>query len=284
MPSTSPVTADFFAGRGQARRCAHLDSDRGQRLEPTRFRRPRRNRRDATAAFPLIRQEPAHRLALEGAPRTAPSARSIGQRRETVDDDGVDRKARTPKVLERIGAFRDGHRFGQRDPTERGPLRIAQQFHERTPLAVEIGNQRIRFVGCPLSSQSGGELAVLALHVVEDGGERAEQLRHGEHAQGVAGGRGVDDDRIVAIGAAETADFEERCHLVDPWQRQAHQARHVVAVEPRAAEQQRFQQRPASGQPPPEGARCLHFERMEPAGPPHGARTRRQWLPERVAG
>ena len=85
-----------------------------------------------------------------------------------------------------------GQRFRQHHPRERRPLRVARGGRgSRPPPPPPPRSARPR---CPRGTtppRAAGEEPVLGLHVVEDGGDLAQRLRHLQEAQGVAGGRGV---------------------------------------------------------------------------------------------
>ena len=123
----------------------------------------------------------------------------------------------------------------------------------RTSAASRVQPPRIAFDQDP----------VLALHAIEDPGHAAEQRRHRQHPQHVTGRRGVDDEAVVPAGGAEIGELQQRGDLVDPGQRQAQESRHVVAIEPRAAQRDLFEQLAAGGDPSLERGRRVDLDGVE---------------------
>jgi hypothetical protein len=101
--------------------------------------------------------------------------------------------------------------------------------------------------------------AASGLQRIENAGQATQDLRGVEHAQGVTGGCGVDDDRVETAGSDDPGDLDQRCELVDTRKRLPQEARDVIAVEPRPAQQNRLEEIAALRDPAAHDPRRPHL-------------------------
>jgi len=242
----------------------------------------RRKESERLSGKPVL-LEPAEGLLLDSPPGTAPRTALRRRLREAIDDDAIDGHAAVSQRLQRVARFLDRHRLGQRDPRQCGSGRVVQDGVHATGLRLDAVDQHVGRVVRPAAANRVHQDAVPALHAIEGPGDAAEQRRHGQHPQHVAGRRRVDDQAVVFAGGAEVGELQQCGNLVDPGEREAQQPRHVVAVEPRAAQGNLFEQFAAGRDPPLERGGRVDLDRFEPGNAFDAARRRAKRLPESVA-
>ena len=150
-------------------------------------------------------------------------------------------------------------------------------------LPFDAVDQDVGGVACPAAANRVHQDPVLALHAIEDPGHAAEQRRHGQHPQHVTGRRSVDDEAVVFAGGAEIGELQQRGDLVDPREREAQESRHVVAIEPRAAERDLFEQLTAGGNPSLERGRRVDLDSLQIADALDAAGSSAERLAQGVA-
>ena len=117
-------------------------------------------------------------------------------------------------------------------------------------VAIDFRDQRVRLVGDIRPRQCARKHAMFRLHAIERGSHPAERLGHCQHAKGVAGRGGIDDDEVKSFVGTKAGDFEQRRDFVDAGQRQTQQLRDVLLIEPRASERNLLERMLARRQPP----------------------------------
>src|SRR6185295_16167854 len=100
--------------------------------------------------------------------------RAVGLRPDPVHDDPRDRDPLRLDPADAVLRLAERQLLGQRDPRERGALRVGERRADPRRLALDLLDREVGEVAAPDASEALREEAVLLVHVVQDLAEAAE--------------------------------------------------------------------------------------------------------------
>ena len=130
-------------------------------------------------------------------------------------------------------------------------------------LGVDLGHEVVRRVAPVPAREPRQEEVVLGEHLTQHRRDPAQRLGHGQETERVSGGRGVDDDGVVAAGFREARQLQEAAQLVHAGEGQAEEAVDVGVVEIGASLPMRRRGRPAGAEPAGQGLIGVELQGIE---------------------
>jgi hypothetical protein len=204
------------ADRPQGGQAAGLAVERRERTDR------QRGERSAT-----LRQH----AALGGAAPVAERTRLPRARCHAVDDDLAHADPRGGQRRHAVARFSQRKRLREQHPAEPATFRRLQQARQLAPVGLELLDQPVGAVRAIAASEALGEEPMLGVHVVENGGDAAQRLGHGEKTQRVSGGRGIDHDRLVPSLSRHPRQLHQAHQLVHAREGQPQQPSEILVVQ-----------------------------------------------------
>ena len=135
------------------------------------------------------------------------------------------------EILEQRQGYLHAERLRNGDGNELGTCRVAQQTLHALQRGFPFGDEQVEAVRAAIPAEHLPQAAALGQQRLQHAEPSPNQFGHGQQAKGVAAGRRIHHDAVVAAGLHPGGDLEEGHQLIETGQGEAQEPIDVLIVQ-----------------------------------------------------